>query len=102
MSKSLITLLVSAVVFVPQQNDKYFDLCGTAGWMSTAFISLYGPSLKAKFWDGIQRPWPSLSSFPPHKLMLTAAVAFWSLKLGGFLVMVFTHIMNSGCLLTDP
>ena len=88
------------MVFVPQQNEKYFDLSGAVGWMSTTFISLYYPALKAKFFDGIQKPLPSLSTFPPHKLALTAAVTIWSLKLGGFLAMVITLTLNSGCLLT--
>jgi len=90
------------MVSVPQQNDKYFDLGGAVGWVSTAFISLYYPALKAKFLDGIQKPLPSLSTFPPHKLALTAAVTIWSLKLGSFLALVFMRILDGGCLLTDP
>ncbi|XP_006459239.1 hypothetical protein AGABI2DRAFT_201274 [Agaricus bisporus var. bisporus H97] len=78
---------VFASVFVPQQNDKYYDLGGAVGWVTTTFISLYYPSLKSKFWDGIPGPLPALSSFAPRQLLLTAAVGVWSLRLGSFLAL---------------
>ncbi|KAJ3567517.1 hypothetical protein NP233_g6315 [Leucocoprinus birnbaumii] len=80
---ALQTLL--ALIFVPQQNDKYYDLSGAVGWMSTTFISLYYPALKTKYWDGVPGPLPALSSFAPRQLLLSAAVGIWSLRLGSFL-----------------
>ncbi|KAL9714268.1 hypothetical protein Ac2012v2_002579 [Leucoagaricus gongylophorus] len=81
------TQALFALVFVPQQNDKYFDLSGAVGWMSTTFISLYYPALKTKFLNDVNGPLPSLSTFAPHQLILTAAVIIWSLRLGSFLAL---------------
>lgn len=79
---------VFAAIFVPQQNEKFYDLGGAIGWMSSTAISLYYPSLKAKFWDGVPGALPRLSSFAPRQILLTAAVGLWSLRLGSFLAMV--------------
>ncbi|KJA26252.1 hypothetical protein HYPSUDRAFT_159182 [Hypholoma sublateritium FD-334 SS-4] len=76
-----------AAIFVPQQNDKFYDLGGAIGWMSSTAISLYYPSLKARFWDGVPGALPRLSSFAPRQILLTAAIGLWSLRLGSFLAM---------------
>ncbi|KAG5354141.1 hypothetical protein C0989_007504 [Termitomyces sp. Mn162] len=78
---------VFALVFVPQQNEKYYDLCGALGFLSTTFVSLYYPSLKAKFLDGIPGPLPALSSFAPRQLLLSAALGIWTARLGSFLAL---------------
>lgn len=88
---------VFALVFVPQQNDKYYDLGGALGFLSTTFISLYYPALKAKFYHGIPGPLPALSTFAPRQLLLTAALGIWSIRLGSFLAYVglpALHIRN--------
>ncbi|KAF8150655.1 hypothetical protein B0H34DRAFT_729718 [Crassisporium funariophilum] len=74
-----------ALIFVPQQNEKYYDLAGAVGWMSTTFLSLYYPSLKAKFWHGVPAALPSITAFAPRQILLTAAIGLWSLRLGSFL-----------------
>ncbi|KAJ7650747.1 hypothetical protein FB45DRAFT_888701 [Roridomyces roridus] len=76
---------VLAMIFVPQQNEKYYDLGGAAGFMSTAFISLYYPFLRSKFLEGVPGPLPSIMSFAPRQLLLSAALGIWSLRLGSFL-----------------
>ncbi|KAK7032803.1 S5A-reductase domain-containing protein [Favolaschia claudopus] len=74
-----------ALIFVPQQNEKYYDLGGACGFLSTALVSLYYPALKRKFIDGHTGPLPSLSSFAPRQLLVSAALGVWCLRLGTFL-----------------
>ncbi|KAG6896655.1 hypothetical protein C0992_006854 [Termitomyces sp. T32_za158] len=78
---------IFALVFVPQQNEKYYDLCGALGFLSTTFVSLYYPSLKAKFVDGASGPLPSLMNFAPRQLLLSAALGIWTARLGSFLAL---------------
>jgi len=82
---ALQTLL--ALIFVPQQNEKYYDLGGAAGFLSTVFVSLYYPALKSKFFDGKAGPLPSIMSFAPRQLLISAALGIWSVRLGSFLAL---------------
>ncbi|KAI0734248.1 DUF1295-domain-containing protein [Fomitopsis betulina] len=78
---------VMAVIFVPQANEKYYDLGGALGFMTSTLVSLYYPSLKARYWyrlPGVQLP--PITSFSPRQLLLSAAVVAWSTRLGSFLV----------------
>jgi len=75
-----------AGVFVPQANEKYYDLCGATGFLTTTFVSMYYPWLKERFWDAKAVPFSPLSSFAPRQLLLNAALAVWSIRLGSFLV----------------
>lgn len=77
--------IMFALVFVPQQNETYFDLGGSLGFLSTAYISLYYPALKTKFWDGIPTQLPPLSSFAPRQVILSAIVGIWASRMGIFL-----------------
>jgi len=74
---------ILALIFVPQQNEKYYDLGGAAGFLSTTVVSLYYPALRAKYLNGT--PLPALSSFAPRQLLLSAALGIWSARLGTFL-----------------
>ncbi|KZT41773.1 DUF1295-domain-containing protein [Sistotremastrum suecicum HHB10207 ss-3] len=79
---------ILAGVFVPLQNEKYYDLGGAAGFLSTTFVSLYYPSLRAKYWDRIPGALlPSITSFAPRQLLLSAALGIWTARLGSFLAM---------------
>jgi hypothetical protein len=81
--------LVLALISVPLQSEKFFDFCGALGWISTTYVSLYYPFLKAKYWDCIPGiVLPSISSFAPRQLLLTAALALWTLRLGTSLTKV--------------
>ncbi|CCM04984.1 uncharacterized protein FIBRA_07182 [Fibroporia radiculosa] len=82
-----------AAIFVPQANEKFFDLGGALGFVSTTFVSLYYPSVKAKYWDGTLTALPPLTSFSPRQLLLNAAILAWSTRLGGFLV---TRALKAG------
>ncbi|KAF5392206.1 hypothetical protein D9757_001438 [Collybiopsis confluens] len=75
-----------ALVFVPQHNEKFYDLAGAVGYLSTTFVSLYYPILKESFVLRTLRPLPPLSSFAPRQLLLSAAIGVWSTRLGTFLV----------------
>jgi len=76
-----------AVIFVPQANDKFYDLGGALGFVTSTFISLYYPSMRAKYWDKVPNAQlPSMISFAPRQLLLSAAVVAWSTRLGTFLV----------------
>ncbi|KAH9983095.1 DUF1295-domain-containing protein [Russula compacta] len=77
---------ILAAVFVPQANEKWYDLGGSLGFLSTTFISLYYPTLKVRYWEGINIPFPPLSSFAPRQLLLTSALIIWTTRLGSFLV----------------
>jgi len=76
-----------ALIFVPQQNEKFYDLGGACGWLLTTFLSLYYPALKARFWGGATTTLPSLLSFSPRQVLLSAAVGVWSVRLGSFLAL---------------
>ncbi|KAJ7284550.1 hypothetical protein C8J57DRAFT_1169611 [Mycena rebaudengoi] len=75
-----------AMIFVPQENEKYYDLGGATGFLSTTFISLYYPALRSKFFDRKPGALPSIMSFAPRQLLVTAALGIWSVRLGSFLV----------------
>lgn len=76
---------VCAAIFVPLKDEKFYDLTGALTFLSTTFISLYYPSLKAKFWDKTISSLPSLLTFAPRQLLATAALTIWSVRLGSFL-----------------
>ncbi|KAH9989020.1 DUF1295-domain-containing protein [Russula vinacea] len=77
---------VLAAIFVPQANEMWYDLGGSLGFLSTTFVSLYYPTLKARYWEGANVHFPPLSSFAPRQLLLTAALVVWTVRLGSFLV----------------
>ncbi|KAA1467315.1 DUF1295-domain-containing protein [Dentipellis sp. KUC8613] len=84
-----------AAAFVPQANEKFYDLGGALGFLTTTAASLYYPALKAKFWDGLGRaaPLPALSSFHPRQLLVSAALGIWTVRLGSFL---FQRALKAG------
>ncbi len=78
---------------MPQANEKYYDLGGALGFVSTTVLSLYYPSFKAKFWDGASGVViPKLTTFAPRQLLLTAALGAWSVRLGSFLAAVSQYL----------
>jgi hypothetical protein len=77
-----------AAIFVPQANEKFYDLGGALGFMSTTFVSLYYPTLKAKFYEGRSVAFPPLTTFASRQLLVTAFLGIWSARLGSFLFYV--------------
>ncbi|KAH7926107.1 DUF1295-domain-containing protein [Leucogyrophana mollusca] len=59
---------VFAAVFVPRADDRFYDLCGAAGFLTSTLVSL--------------RHSPTLA---PRQLLLTAAITIWTARLGSFL-----------------
>ncbi|KAI0711916.1 hypothetical protein C8T65DRAFT_647008 [Cerioporus squamosus] len=85
---------VLALIFVPQANEMYYDLGGSAGFVSTTLVSLYYPHLKAKFWDRIPTATvPSPFHLAPRQILLNAAILAWSTRLGTFL---YSRAMRAG------
>ncbi|OSD06366.1 DUF1295-domain-containing protein [Trametes coccinea BRFM310] len=83
-----------ALMFVPQANEKFYDLGGSIGFVSTTLVSLYYPHLKAKYWDRVPNAiLPPISSFAPRQILLNAAIFAWTARLGSFL---FTRAMRAG------
>ncbi|KAI0833248.1 DUF1295-domain-containing protein [Trametes gibbosa] len=85
---------VLALIFVPQANEKFYDLGGSLGFISTTLLSLYYPHLKLKYWD--RAPYaalPPITSFAPRQILLNAAILAWSARLGTFL---FSRAMRAG------
>ncbi|TRM62682.1 hypothetical protein BD626DRAFT_498123 [Schizophyllum amplum] len=82
----------AALVCVPAQNELFYDLAGSLGFLSTTFVSLYFPFLHAR-WNGYAVPFPRLSTFAPRQLLLSGALALWSARLGLFL---FPRALKAG------
>ncbi|KAJ3929181.1 MAG: hypothetical protein NXY57DRAFT_1017777 [Lentinula lateritia] len=89
LATSYIVQAAFALAFVPQRNEKYYDLGGAVGFISTTFASLYYPSLRESVIRGKILPLPPLSHFAPRQLILSAALGIWITRLGSFLVQAF-------------
>ncbi|KAB5588866.1 hypothetical protein CTheo_7688 [Ceratobasidium theobromae] len=73
-------------IFVPTQNEMFYDLCGAIGFFTGAGMSLYYPALRDKFWFKLPGATiPLLSSFSPRQLLLTGCLCLWAGRLGTFL-----------------
>ncbi|KDN52951.1 DUF1295-domain-containing protein [Tilletiaria anomala UBC 951] len=96
-----------AAVAVPMQTEKYYDLCGSLGFVSATAVSLLLPSLRTRFptlaWLGsgtasaTSASWPpTLATFHPRQLLASALATVWAVRLGSFL---FARIHKHG---SDP
>ncbi|GAK62683.1 DUF1295-domain-containing protein [Moesziomyces antarcticus] len=84
-----------AAIAVPLKTEKYYDLCGSLGFISAAGLSLYMPWIRARYVDGFKNvalP-TSLSAFHPRQTIMTALTLVWAARLGSFL---FQRIRKSG------
>lgn len=87
--KSHTCVLVLAAIFVPQAKELWYDLGGGLGFVLSAYLSLYYPSLKTKFWTTLpDATLPSIMDFAPRQILCTALMTMWSIRLGTFLVQV--------------
>lgn len=89
-------------------STKYYDLCGSLGFISATAFSLVLPSLRTRFpslsflggsalankatqaalrsTSATSAAWPpTLSTFHPRQLILSGLVMFWAVRLGTFL-----------------
>ncbi|CAO1620340.1 unnamed protein product [Parajaminaea phylloscopi] len=82
-----------ASLAVPKKTEKYYDLCGSLGFITAAGFSLYWPSLRAKFLLGSQAALPAITAFHPRQLLMSGMTLFWAGRLGSFL---FQRIQKEG------
>ncbi|KAI0386486.1 DUF1295-domain-containing protein [Hypomontagnella monticulosa] len=92
-----------AVPSIYVQSERFFDASGAVTFLSVTLLSLYLPSLRvrtAASLAGIPKPpFPNLFApgvgNAPHwrQLALSAAVVFWSVRLGSYL---FRRILHEG------
>lgn len=73
-----------ACIFVPKAEDRFYDLSGAAGFLSTTLVSIYYPYIRSQ---GKITPstFLQLSRLAPRQALLSAALVIWSLRLGSFL-----------------
>ncbi|KAG1733595.1 DUF1295-domain-containing protein [Suillus paluster] len=73
-----------ACIFVPKAEDRFYDLSGAAGFLSTTLVSIYYPYIRSR---GKISPsaFLQLPSLAPRQALLTAALVVWSVRLGSFL-----------------
>jgi len=85
---------VGALVFVPRQDETFYDFFGSLGFLTTNLASIYYPTLKARYWDGVATAaFPPLTSMAPRQLLLNAALIVWTSRLGYFLL---SRALNNG------
>ncbi|EPQ32153.1 uncharacterized protein PFL1_00350 [Pseudozyma flocculosa PF-1] len=85
---------VCGAVAVAYKTEKYYDLCGSLGFISATGLSLYMPWIRARFIDGTKVPFPtSLAAFHPRQTIMTGLAMFWAFRLGTFL---FQRVKKSG------
>lgn len=84
--------LFAALIFVPLKTEFFFDVLGSLGFLSMAFLSLYFPWLKARYWDGwLWVQMPPWWAHAPRQLLLTSCLTLWASRLGSFLFQVSTR-----------
>ncbi|OZJ05263.1 hypothetical protein BZG36_01943 [Bifiguratus adelaidae] len=81
-------------VAAPLQTEKFYDVSGSASFVAATLTSLYWQNYLQYYWKGTARPpLPTLSSFHPRQLVLTATTLLWTTRLGGFLLY---RVLQSG------
>ena len=78
--------IVAGLIFVPQANEKYFDLAGSIGFLTSTVVSIYYPTLKERYWYGNTAA--TLTPLAPRQLLLNAAIGGWAVRLGAYLFWV--------------
>jgi len=82
-----------AAFAIPSQTEKYYDLSGSATFLSCTAVSLYYPALRHRLLVNPALPWPPLRSFHPRQLVMSALTCLWAARLGSFL---FLRIKKNG------
>ncbi|KAK3631815.1 hypothetical protein LTR22_020883 [Elasticomyces elasticus] len=90
---------LQAAVAIPSilgQSERFYDLSGSLTYISCTALSLYLPTLRARYAAGFTAPaWPSLlasltskgglNTWNWRQVVLSAAVTIWATRLGTFL-----------------
>jgi len=74
-----------AAYAVPNKTEKYYDLAGSLGFISTTLLSFYYPSVRSYLTSGPKIPF-TLSGRHPRELIVSAMYLLWAGRLGSFLV----------------
>ncbi|KIJ60365.1 hypothetical protein HYDPIDRAFT_98789 [Hydnomerulius pinastri MD-312] len=78
-----------ASVFVPRAEDRFYDLSGAAGFLTTTLVSIYYPYIRSHtpiFGETLaQKVPPPHINLAPRQFLLTAALVIWTGRLGSFL-----------------
>lgn len=74
-----------AAVFVPCAEDRFYDLSGAAGFVSTTLVSLYPIVRERLSAPGTYANILSKIQLAPRQLLLTSALLVWAGRLGSFL-----------------
>ncbi|KAI1504823.1 hypothetical protein F5X99DRAFT_350200 [Biscogniauxia marginata] len=86
-----------ALPSIPAQSERFYDASGSATFLAVTLLSLYLPSIRARAAAGAAaQPLPSLlaaGAFNWRQVVLSAAVATWSIRLGSYL---FARILGAG------
>ena len=91
-------LTAAALIFVPQANEKYYDLFGALGFLTSTAVSIYYPALKQRYLLG--NTTATLPSLTPRQLLLNAAIGGWATRLGSFLFLVSSYPVQCPIYLT--
>lgn len=84
-----------AAYSVPAQSDKFYDLAGSLGFISTTLVSLMSPAIISRFSHGRRIPFtfPTLQSHHPRQLLISGMIALWAGRLGYYL---FGRVLKHG------
>ncbi|KAH9452954.1 hypothetical protein MJO28_008139 [Puccinia striiformis f. sp. tritici] len=82
-----------AAFAIPVQSEKYYDLSGSATFLTCTAVSLYYPSLRYKLLHNFAAPLPRISSFHHRQLIMSGFTCLWATRLGSFL---YQRIKKSG------
>ncbi|KAI1387603.1 DUF1295-domain-containing protein [Hypoxylon trugodes] len=95
-----------AIPSIFAQSERFYDVSGSATFLTVTLLSLYLPSLRARAAATLagapKPPFPSLQSafagnpasgFHWRQVALSAAVVFWSVRLGTYL---FRRVLHQG------
>ncbi|KAK4688178.1 hypothetical protein P7C73_g1939, partial [Tremellales sp. Uapishka_1] len=77
-----------AAYAVPTQTEKYYDLAGSLGFITTTALSMYYPSVKSLFTNGPRIPFhlPTTAFFHPRQLIISGLMILWAGRIGSFLL----------------
>ncbi|EXF79739.1 hypothetical protein COL5a_010225 [Colletotrichum fioriniae] len=94
-----------AVPSIIAQNERFYDFSGSLTYLSVTALSLYLPSLRAKYSSAVasSAPLPGLleaftkpggvGALNWRQVVISGAVAFWAVRLGSYL---FQRILEEG------
>ncbi|WRT65347.1 uncharacterized protein IL334_002290 [Kwoniella shivajii] len=74
-----------ALYSVPNKTEKFYDLAGSTGFITSTLLSLYYPTVRSWFTKSPSIPF-TLSGHHPRQLLVSAMMLIWAARLGTYLV----------------